>query len=139
MRVNLFTNSPDKEIELACLKTIAAFLNTSGGVLLIGVEDNRNIIGLNKDFESFKKPDKLDEFQKHLDNLIANFFDNSFFSLIKIKFPKLDDKMICMIDVKQSNKPVLLNNQENDFYIRRTGSTVKLNKLEMMGYIKNKW
>lgn len=139
LRVNLFTNSPDKEIELACLKTIAAFLNTSGGVLLIGVEDNRNIIGLNKDFKSFKKPDKLDEFQKHLDNLIANFFDNSFFSLIKIKFPKLDDKMICMIEVKQSNKPVLLNNKENDFYIRRTGSTVKLNKLEMMGYIKNKW
>jgi hypothetical protein len=47
--------------------------------------------------------------------------------------------MVCTIDVKQSDKPVLLNNEETDFYIRRLGSTVKLNKREMMEYVKNKW
>jgi hypothetical protein len=139
LRVNLHTNSPDKKMEVACIKTIAAFLNTSGGILFIGVADDRSILGLEKDFESFKKPDKLDEFQKHLDNLIQNYFDNSFFSLIDIKFPTLGKKMVCTIDVKQSDKPVLLNNEETDFYIRRLGSTVKLNKREMMEYVKNKW
>jgi hypothetical protein len=31
------------------MKSLAAFLNTDGGTLLIGVEDNGNILGLEKD------------------------------------------------------------------------------------------
>lgn len=40
LRWNLHTDSKDKRIEHAVLKTIAAFLNTQGGTLLIGVEDD---------------------------------------------------------------------------------------------------
>ena len=36
------------------LKTIASFLNTEGGVLLIGVEDNGNIYGIEKDVQLTK-------------------------------------------------------------------------------------
>ncbi|MGW8272886.1 MAG: RNA-binding domain-containing protein, partial [Thermodesulfovibrionales bacterium] len=39
LRVNLKTGKPGKEVELAWLKTVVAFMNTRGGVLLIGVGD----------------------------------------------------------------------------------------------------
>jgi len=65
LRWNLKSNRPDKEIENAWLKTIIAFLNTDGGLLLIGVEDDGNVLGL--------EPDKFpnaDRYLLHVNNLI---------------------------------------------------------------------
>src|SRR6266571_3740367 len=49
------------------LKTIAAFLNTEGGDLLIGVADNRSIVGI--------EPDQFpsdDNFMLHLAQVVRN-------------------------------------------------------------------
>ena len=40
------------------LKTIAAFNNTEGGYLIIGIDDNKNIFGLEKDYSLSKKQNK---------------------------------------------------------------------------------
>ena len=45
-------------VEESVLKTIAAFLNTSGGDLFIGVNDNKEIKGLDKDYKTFKEEDQ---------------------------------------------------------------------------------
>src|SRR4051812_20966554 len=37
IRVNLHTRQPDPKMELSCLKTIAGFLNSNGGTLIVGV------------------------------------------------------------------------------------------------------
>src|SRR5690606_31912102 len=55
LRVDIKTNKPEKYIEISAMKTIAAFLNTNGGVLFIGVNDDKNILGLTHDFDSFNK------------------------------------------------------------------------------------
>ena len=39
LRWNLHSDKSDKNIENACLKTVAAFLNTSGGMLIVGADD----------------------------------------------------------------------------------------------------
>jgi len=49
LRYNLFTKKNDKEIEHAVLKSITAFMNSSGGTLIIGVDDKKNSLGLNND------------------------------------------------------------------------------------------
>ncbi len=145
LRVNLHTNSPDPKIELSCMKTIAGFLNTNGGTLLIGVSDDKRVLGLDKDFESFsKKDDLLDEFQKHLDNRFETYFGNSIFSKIKIYFPILNNKTICRIEVERSEKePIYLKNAVNgkkeEFYIRRSASTISLTPSDMMKYIESHW
>jgi len=40
MRMNLHTQKPGKEIEKAWLKSVAAFMNTNGGTILLGVRDD---------------------------------------------------------------------------------------------------
>ena len=37
LRWNLFSDKTDKAIENSCLKTVAGYLNSDGGVLLVGV------------------------------------------------------------------------------------------------------
>src|SRR5690606_1167574 len=46
LRWNLKEDRDDKSVTYAVLKTIAAFLNTEGGDLLIGVADDGSIIGI---------------------------------------------------------------------------------------------
>ena len=145
LRVNLHTGRSDKGIEHSCMKTIAAFLNTSGGTLFVGIDDKKAILGLENDFGSFNEnKDSMDEFQKHLDNLIENYFDNGIFSLLDITFPAIEDKFVCVIRVKHSAKgSVMLNNRsegnKEEFYIRRSASTKALTASEMITYIKSHW
>ena len=144
LRVNLHTGKPDDKMELACIKTIAGFMNTKKGTLLIGVKDDKEILGLNSDFKSFEeKPDLLDEFQKHLDNLVEKYIGNSAYSLLKISFPEINGKMICRIDVDfRRSGPIYVKNKSKnteEFYIRRAASTTSLNPSEMINYIDNHW
>jgi hypothetical protein len=143
LRVNLHTGKPDPNIEHSCLKTIAGFMNTNGGTLLIGVSDDKEILGLDSDFESFgKKSDLLDEFQKHLDNQIEKYLGNSAYSLLEVSFPEIDKKLICSIKVKfKKNGPIYLKSKANgdEFFIRRSASTKALKTSEIIGYKENYW
>lgn len=143
LRVNLHTNNPDIKIEHTCLKTIAGFMNTSGGTLLIGIADNKDILGLDVDFNSFgNKPDLLDEFQKHFDNLIEKYLGNSAYSLLDLTFPEIEGKTICRIDIKfKKNGPIYLKNKggTEEFFIRRAASTKALKPSEIVGYKENFW
>ena len=51
-RWNLKEECKDKRMEDAVVKTVAGFLNTDGGTLLIGVDDDRQVIGLTHDLPS---------------------------------------------------------------------------------------
>lgn len=58
--------SKEKYIELSALKTIVAFLNTSGGVLLVGVTDSGDIPGIRHEVGKFYK--SIDAFLLHFKN-----------------------------------------------------------------------
>ena len=142
LRVDLRTNKPEKFIEHSVLKTIAAFLNSEGGTLLIGIEDSKNILGLQPDYDSFTKPDKLDEFQKHFDNLIGKSLGNRFQRNLTVTFPTMESKTICMVEVKEkSSEPVYVMDENNKetFYIRRLASTIDLKLSEATKYIQEHW
>ncbi|GAI03385.1 unnamed protein product, partial [marine sediment metagenome] len=79
-------------------KTIAAVSNAEGGTLLIGVNDDGEIIGLERDFTSLKG--NRDEFELHLRNLINNHFGKVFASNnLDITFPISGENEICQVGV----------------------------------------
>jgi len=145
LRYCLHQKKPDKKIEHASMKTIAAFINTDGGTLLIGVEDNKNILGLENDFNTLKKSnDKIDEFQKHIDNLIETYLSNSAFSFLEILFHEFEEGVVCEVQVKPNNKKhIILKNiadgGKEEFFIRRSASTKALTTTEMLEYISSHW
>lgn len=145
LRYCLHQNKHDKKIEHSSMKTIAAFINSDGGTLLIGVDDKKNVLGLDNDFGTLKKSgDKIDEFQKHIDNLVENYFGNSAFTFLKIKFHEMNESSICEIEVEPNRQNhTLLNNmadgKKEEFYIRRSASSIVLPPTEMIKYIKSHW
>jgi len=142
LRIDMETGAINKDLEHSVLKTLAAFLNGIGGILLIGVADDRKIIGLERDFNSFKGHDKIDEFKKYFDDKFSNQIGNVHFRNLKIEFPQIDGSQICLIRVVQpSSEPVVLtaDKTSQQFYIRRQASSVTLKPAEIARYVKNHW
>jgi len=128
-------------VEESVLKTIAAFLNTSGGDLFIGISDEKEIMGLDKDYLTFREKDQnRDGFYKHIDNLIGKTFTNSIYPLLNIKIYEKDGLDFCRINVtpKLGNGTFVIFKGVEHFFIRRTGGTQSLTKKETIDYINNR-
>jgi len=54
----------NKKLEEVIIKTVAAFTNSDGGTLLIGVDDDGNVLGLENDYAALGNADK-DKFELH--------------------------------------------------------------------------
>ncbi|GAK51755.1 putative transcriptional regulator [Candidatus Moduliflexus flocculans] len=134
LRWNLKTGKPDKEIEIAWLKTVVAYLNTQGGKIFIGVRDDGEILGL--DADNFANPDKL---LLHINNLIKQHIGVEFSQYINVELHTISDLNLLLIACEPSSSPVFLkHNNEEHFYIRTGPSSVKLSLSEVLKYLSHR-
>jgi len=135
IRTNLYTKSFDKLMELNILKTITAFLNTNGGILLIGVDDKGEILGLEQD--GFQSVDKIG---LHLTNLINTSIGNNFLPFIKFEIINIEGKVIILVRCNESKRQVFLKDgNEEEFYVRNGPASIKLKGSSLVDYIKHKF
>lgn len=145
LRYCLNQKSPQPYVEHSSFKNLAAFLNSEGGHLFVGVDDNGEILGLDDtDFTTFKGSNKKDEFLKHFDNLTEKYFGNGLAGLLNVQFHEIDKKTIAVVEVKgKAPEPVILKNPEKggkeEFFIRRNASAKDLTLYEFFTYAKEQW
>jgi len=133
MRWNLRTNKPDKAMEIACLKTIAAFLNSDGGTLLVGVQDDGSILGIAAD----QFPDE-DKFMLHFNNLINQHLGLENMDSFSFDIRHLDAGDIMIVDCLPSPSPVYVSyNAKEEFYVRVGPGTRPLTTRDALEYIRN--
>lgn len=122
------------------IKTIAAFNNTEGGYLIIGIDDNKKIFGLEKDYSLFKKQNK-DVFLQTLIHEIENKISKDIATKINVNFYNLENKDVCRIKVNFGDEPIWVKESKNNevFYIRLQNLTKTLSPSESMKYITRKW
>lgn len=145
LRYDLREGKVNKTLEHVVLKTIAAFSNAEGGILMMGVTDDMEVVGLENDYNTLKKADK-DGFELHLRNLINNSFGADFAAYyVKISFPIIDEMEICMVEIKASSAPVFLKTKDKSgqeqkkFYVRSGNSSPELNNEETSSYIQKRF
>jgi internalin A len=120
------------------LKTIAAFLNSSGGILVIGVEDNGNIFGLENDLAITHN--STDKFMNLLSTLITDEIGVEFAPLIKIRIEPIDSKQVCVIDVYRAPQPAYMKSEKgSDLYVRFGPTTRLLDTEEAVNYVNMNW
>ncbi|RKY12440.1 MAG: hypothetical protein DRP52_04650 [Planctomycetota bacterium] len=135
MRWNLRSNKPDKAMEIACMKTMAAFLNSEGGTLLVGVEDDGNIIGI--DTDRFPNEDK---FLLHFNNLINQHLGLESVGSFSFDAKHLDGGDILIVDCLPSTAPVYLRyDRREDFYVRVGPGTRSLTTSEALEYTRSRF
>ncbi|MEZ5146039.1 MAG: putative DNA binding domain-containing protein [Bacteroidales bacterium] len=135
LRYNLHTNKFDKNIEHAALKTIAAFLNSAGGTLLVGVDDHKNLLGLEKD--NFKDDDHM---LLHLTKMIQERIGIKQTQFVRAIIETKESLKILRIDVRPSTSPAYLeHNGEEYLYVRTGPATTRMNVSEVYTYIKSRF
>jgi len=140
LRYSIEEGIQNGSLEKETLKTICAFLNTDGGILLIGVSDNGQTVGLSYDLQTFKEKRDIDGFELYLVTLIWNKIGKIFLKFIDFSFPKIGDKTICKVKVLRSDEPVFYKEGEvQTFYIRAKNSTRPLSMEDATKYIRKNW
>ncbi|MCV9385778.1 RNA-binding domain-containing protein [Reichenbachiella ulvae] len=135
VRMNLHSNNPGKEIELAWLKGVVAFLNTDGGLLFLGVDDEGEFLGLNAD--RFPNEDKC---LLHVKNLIKEHIGPSYFQFIDFGVRSVEGMNLVYIQVKPSTIAAYLKPKtgEEIFYIRSGPASEKLPMSKVVDYLKRR-
>jgi type I restriction enzyme, R subunit len=142
LRWNMKENRKDSErVTYAVLKTIGAFLNTEGGDLIIGVNDRKEIVGIDQDqFEN------EDDFMLHLAQVVRNGLGDRASTCIDPRVQKVNGKSVCLVACQRSPEPVFLkwkgvvrDAPEGDFYVRSGPGTVKLAPDSAREFIKTRF
>lgn len=136
LRINLHSGQKDERMELAVLKTIAGFVNSSGGgTLLIGVSDDGEPVGIETD--NFPNEDKM---YLHLINLIRDRMGGDHMLYIHPHFDDFEDARVLCVDCDPGRSPVFVKDgKEQRFYIRTGAATGELSGRDAQEFIRQRF
>lgn len=140
-RFNAHMPEADPRLELTVLKTIAGFANAHGGTLLIGVDDDGQLLGLDGDLALMKKPD-VDRYQLWLTDLLETAIGKPAAAGVTVAFPDVDGSPVCRVDVRRSRAPVFLRppgTKLDEFWVRIGNSTRLMSGNDVFTYTKQHW
>ncbi len=145
LRYDVKTGSTNKTLEQVVIKTIAAFSNGQGGTLIMGVNDDMEVVGLENDYNTFKDATK-DDFELHLRNLINKAYGIKFTATnLNVTFPEIEDKKICVVEIKSGGEPLYTmvtdknGGKSEKFYLRSGNSSQELKLSEVSSYISERF
>ncbi|PKP44913.1 MAG: ATP-binding protein [Bacteroidetes bacterium HGW-Bacteroidetes-12] len=122
-------------LEIVIAKTIVGFMNAKGGKLIVGVNDNGQILGLENDFKTLKQQNK-DGFEQKIYEIISKFIGKEYCSYSTIYFYEIEKKYICVIDIQKPKEPAyLLKGTDTTFFLRTGNATRPLSTKEAVHYL----
>jgi hypothetical protein len=145
LRWDLREGVASKKIEEVIVKTVAAFANAQGGSLVIGVDDDGQVVGLLHDYQSFDEADR-DHFELHLRNVLNQRLGAAFVaSKVQVRFHAVDGADVCQVDVTAAAEPVIVTSRDKNgqpvekFYFRSGPSSQEMSLSELSAYVKERF
>ncbi|MBF6606504.1 MAG: putative DNA binding domain-containing protein [Chloroflexi bacterium] len=131
-------------------KTIAAFANTLGGTLLIGVDPVGRVCGVELDTKVMQKPGEsvIDCFSQYLAVVMKSQLGLEESAHVATQYVELDGGTVCLVDVPPGYGPVYLTTKElvkeqarevTEFYVRNGTTSEALPLPKIADYINRHW
>ena len=135
LRTNLHTGNRDTRMEMSVLKTLAGFLNTNGGMLVIGVSDDGSPLGIQND--GFDNEDRM---HLHLVNIVKTRMGIHALTSLHSRFDAHNNHRVMVIRCNKSSKPVFVKDENIErFYVRTGPSTTELSASQTPDYIRHRF
>jgi hypothetical protein len=143
-RWNIHAGQTDRKMEHVITKSVCAFLNSEGGILLIGVDDAGNALGLDLDMATLGSKANKDGFELFLRQHLDKSLSITTAGVIKIRFEPIDDTEVCAVSVAASGKPVFARAHEGgqghtEFWVRLGNASKQLHGDDMIQYRDEHW
>jgi serine/threonine protein kinase len=124
----------ERSLEFEVLKTLAAFLNTDGGTLIIGVSDDGTIVGIEVDYPHVRG--SSDGWRNTFDNLISRDLDAEVLKRIDLQLHPWDSHTIAVIRCLPRSEPTWIG---DELYVRRMASTENLSARHAVAWWRERW
>ena len=139
MRWDLRTQQVNKALEKGIAKTVAGFLNSEGGTLLIGVADDCTMLGIEYDLKTIGRKDR-DGYEQKLRQVLTDALGAEFSQYQHVSFAESRGATICIVRVESSPQPVYLTDKgDKEFYVRVGNTTRPLDMQAAHDYISMHW
>lgn len=148
-RWNMRTGKRDDAMETVIAKTVAAFMNSGGGTLLIGVDDDGRLIGMGPDYSTLKTPDS-DRFELWIRDMWGQRMGTNAAALPRLDFSEASDPQegyerqeVCRVTIPPSPHHVYLRGPkgkgEAELWVRVGNSTRRLEVADAVQYVSIRW
>jgi len=129
----------NKALEKGVTKTIAGFLNSEGGVLLIGVADDCTVLGIKYDLRTISRKDQ-DGYERKLQQVLRNAMGVEFSQYWHVSFEESEGETVCIVRADPSPEPVYLTDKDDrEFYVRVGNATRSLDVQAAHDYMGMHW
>lgn len=124
-----------RALELEVLETMAAFQNTDGGTVVVGVSDDRTVIGIEEDFPLVGGT--RDGWRLTLDNLASKYLGKDAMCCINLEVEPWNGRTIAIIQCsRRKREPTWIGDL---LWVRRTASTEQLSPREAVAWCRERW
>ncbi|MDA8951135.1 ATP-binding protein, partial [Pseudomonadales bacterium] len=134
--LDLRTQTREDRIVESSMKTVAGFLNSDGGDLLIGVEDSGNLLGVGPEIDKLYKG-SIDKFLLNFKDHLRKKIGAEFYSLVDQTLVEVDGVKILRVNCQKSGKEVFLDGK--DFYVRTNPATELLEGKKLLDYSRQRF
>lgn len=130
-----------KRLQKSVTKTIAAFLNSEGGTLLIGVGDSGTVLGIEPDFECLKQgKQNADGWLLSLQEVIINALGAEVWNGIRVSLVPHGLQTVAVASCPPRTTETWHKEGGRElFYIRAANGTRELNGPTLLRYIREHW
>jgi Putative DNA-binding domain len=129
----------NKDLPKVIAKTLAAFLNSQGGTLLIGVNDGGELLGLEADISTLGKK-SLDGFELAFRSVLASYLGEEVDSYVRLIFLLMDGNHVAVAECDAHPSPVYLRDgNRRELCIRSGNLTRSLDVAAAIAYVENHW
>ena len=118
---------------------VASFLNTDGGVFVLGVSNDKKIVGVDDQINKLQKKD-TDSYKLAVQDSLFSSLGHHSTSLISFVWRQYEGKLLLFITVRPSDRPIFLTiNSESRFIRRHDGKSQKLLGDDIVNYISKRF
>lgn len=125
-----------KASKVIIAKSITAFLNSEGGNLIIGIKEDKEknnkfiIAGVEKEYKKLRDSTSDGYKRMIIDEIIKPYFPSFIFNHLKeyiiIELININDKTICLIRIRKSDRKVFLKINNKEYFLIRVDSENRL-------------
>jgi serine/threonine protein kinase len=130
-----------KLLQKSATKTLAAFLNSAGGTLLIGVDDSGAVLGIEPDFAHLQNGKQdADGWLLSLKNVVIKAFGPEIWNVVHASLVRHRQQTVAVV-VCPARTTVTWHHEEGveRFYMRASNATHELNGSSLLSYIRERW
>lgn len=130
----------NKALEKTVARTVAAFMNSKGGTLVVGVSDEGPILRLEADLGTLGSRQNRDGWEQALRNALNTYLSKEISVLVQATFAADASKTVAVLRADPARRPVYLTDgQVAEFYVRSGNTTQQLDVRQANEYVRQRF